>query len=79
MNIYGYTKGSDSNERLQELSEITLKADPSELRTIADFILDCANEIENDVNGIWEHMHIEDRVVDWSQDTASIIVFKMYK
>lgn len=72
MDIYGYTK---NDEQLLDLSEITFKADPSELRSLAKFILDCANEIENDTEGKWEHSHIEDRVTDWNPASPSIIIF----
>tara|TARA_R110002072_G_scaffold20841_7_gene75246 strand:+ start:3312 stop:3569 length:258 start_codon:yes stop_codon:yes gene_type:complete len=56
MKINGCMKGS---ENLSELDSITIASDPGTLRKVADFILQCAKEIEEDPDG-WEHEHLGD-------------------
>lgn len=79
MNIYGYAKNGEIDGQLLDLSEVTLIADPSEMRSVARFILDCANEIDKDIDGKWAHAHIEDRITGWPEGSPSIVVFKANK
>jgi hypothetical protein len=52
MKAYGYTMAASE---LRELGEVTLQGSPSELRSLARFILDCADRMELERG--WEHEH----------------------
>jgi len=56
MKCYGYSK--EDSDNLLEMTEITFQADPAKLRIIADFLYECAKNIENDSE--WEHSHLQD-------------------
>ena len=62
MKIHGYPdEGLDIEEIVpSELAEITLVANPEELRLIAKFLENCAQGIEQ--RGLhWEHEHLSDK------------------
>ena len=56
MKCYGYSK--KDSDTLLEMTEITFQADPIKLRKVADFLYECAKNIENDSE--WEHGHLQD-------------------
>jgi hypothetical protein len=63
MKLYGYapTNAPVESIRPEELAEITLCADPSELKQIARFLLDCAEEMER-MAATYDHAHLSDRI-----------------
>ncbi len=69
MKIYGYSNNEDS---LLELAETTISASPNELRTIAEFLMACADGIEQDSNN-WEHDHYKSNSLKDSE--PDLIVF----
>lgn len=56
MKCYGYS--TENTEKLLEMAEITLQADPQLLRVLANFMNDCADKIES--CNKWEHGHFKD-------------------
>jgi len=75
MKIYGY-----ANERLEpeeikplKLAEITLVANPSELRLIAQFLKNSARGIE-ERGKQWEHEHLSDKYRQF-EDSPHFVVF----
>lgn len=57
MRAYGYKKNEIGNGLL-ELKEVTISANSDVLRKIADFILECAKNIEKDPDR-WSHEHFK--------------------
>lgn len=51
--IYGYS--SSGEEELLELREVTILADPHQLRVLSEFLVKCAQEME--ATREWEHRH----------------------
>jgi len=70
MKLYGYTE--DNPDRIFELSEITIQAPPRELRILAKFINQCADEMEEHDN--WDHEHLRDNFIDIDGE-VDIVVF----
>jgi hypothetical protein len=75
MKIFGYKdEGLDpENVRPVELAEITLQADPAELRKIATFLNTCADGMEARGRD-WEHEHLSDRVKEF-ENSPHFVVF----
>lgn len=70
MKIFGYAKDKvDTN--LIELKEVTLVASSAELKSVADFLLRCATEMEEDIK--WEHEHLSDSESRF--EDAELVVF----
>ncbi len=63
MQIYGYEDtGQPSGTVLPALlAEVTLNATPNELRAIAEFLRDCADEMER-MEDKFDHVHLSDRL-----------------
>ena len=70
MKVYGY---SEMETNLLSLSQLTIQANPHQLRALATFILNCANQMENDEN--WEHAHFLDECKS-TQTEHDIIIFR---
>lgn len=70
MKFYGYSKDGDV---LLEMAEVSLQANPHQLKSFAAFILKCADGMQK--NSQWEHEHYSDNCasVDGGCD---FIVFK---
>ena len=75
MKLFGYAIGSASPELIipDELAEITLIANPRELRTIASFLLAAAEGMEKR-GADWEHEHLSDQYKEF-QNSPHFIVF----
>ena len=56
MKFYGYAE--TDTKTLITLADVTIQAKPDELRNIANFLIKCASDIENNEN--WEHEHLID-------------------
>lgn len=74
MKIYGYTK--NIMEQIQpkplNLTEVTLVATPQELRQIAAFLLQEADDMEKLESG-FEHAHLSDSFSSFENDPQFII------
>jgi len=55
MKIFGFL-GEIGDSKL--LEQVTLEIDAPELRKLSSFLLQCAEEIEDDIE--WEHEHLSD-------------------
>ena len=66
MKVYGYSK--NGGDILQDMEEITLRCNASELRAIASLILKCAN------NKNWEHLHLQDEWEGWVENMTDVII-----
>lgn len=74
MKIYGYKDdGSAKTIGSSELAEITLVANPDELRKIAKFIEAAAEGMEKQKG--WEHEHLSDRFKEFTT-SPHFVVFK---
>ena len=72
MNLYGYIE--DNRDQLVRLAEVTLQAEPEELKAIASFLLKCAEQMEG--SDTWEHEHFLDS--NPSNGTSpDLIVFRL--
>lgn len=74
MKFFGYVE--NNKDELFQFSEVTLQAKPASLKSVASFLLKCAQEIEE--NEFWEHQHYSDISIDKSE-SVNFIVFKEYK
>lgn len=75
MKIYGYAdEGLESEEtKPSELAEITLVANPNELRLIAQFLENSARSME-ERGKQWEHEHLSDKYRQF-EDSPHFVVF----
>ncbi|WP_313643731.1 hypothetical protein [Stenotrophomonas sp.] len=55
------------------LTEATLMIDVGEMRMIAQFLLQCADEV--DENPEWEHAHLQDYLKGRNELGADLVVF----
>ncbi len=61
MRIYGYEEGQTPDTvPSPPLAEVTLNATPSELRAMAKFLSDCADEMDR-LGDRYDHVHLADR------------------
>lgn len=77
MKIYGYEDKGLNNEEIepQKLAEITLVASPIELRKIAKFIADSADEMERmDLN--FGHLHLADKLPEF-KNSPHFVIFNL--
>jgi hypothetical protein len=72
MKIFGYSGDSD---QLQELLEVTFQAQPEQLRTIANFLTEMADGLEQDRDN-FGHGHLKDYCDSWLEEYPEMIVFK---
>ncbi|RYY82935.1 MAG: hypothetical protein EOO15_22230 [Chitinophagaceae bacterium] len=75
MKFYGYTDAGLEEQQPTplQLSEVTLSASPSELRSIAKFLMRAAEEIEQ-LGNEWEHEHLGDSEEGF-EESPSFVVF----
>lgn len=75
MKIYGYKDEGKTTEVIEpdELAEITLVANPDELRKIARFIEAAAEGMENRPE-TWEHEHLSDKYPEF-RSSPHFVVF----
>ncbi|MCP5214665.1 MAG: hypothetical protein H6995_06645 [Pseudomonadales bacterium] len=73
MKIFGYKFGS---EDLYLLNEVTLQGSPEELKKLADFLIECAQEMVTDKD--WEHEHFKD-FTDSEVNSPDFIVYASEK
>jgi len=73
--IYGYPNQGCEVEPIapKELAEITLVANPNELRRIAKFLENCATGMDSSGKS-WEHEHLSDKDKHFS-DSPHFVVF----
>jgi hypothetical protein len=73
--FYGYTDAGLAEQQSTplQLSEVTLSASPSELRSIAKFLMRAAEEIEQ-LGTEWEHEHLGDSEEGFDE-SPSFVVF----
>ncbi len=57
--IYGYDSQTLNEYGLKQLREISLAVSPEDLRELANFLQDSADELEGAVSGHW-HRHLPD-------------------
>ena len=72
--FYGYT---DDDLKVDQptplrLSEVTLSASPAELRSIANFLMRAAEEIEQ-FGAEWEHEHLCDNEQGFDDSPRSVV------
>ena len=61
MQLWGYRSDeSASTENLPPLAEVTMTATPSELRQVAQFLIDCATKMES-MGAAYSHQHLSDK------------------
>lgn len=70
---YGYLAKADAHSLQGELAEVTIVADPDELRQIAKFLNDAATEIETH-GAVFEHEHLRDVIEDWPEENTDLII-----
>jgi len=63
MKLYGYTESAQAAEVVvpEALAEVSLVATPAELRALAEFLSECATEMET-MGNVFDHVHLGDRV-----------------
>jgi hypothetical protein len=57
--VYGYDCRTINEYGLKQLREISLAVSPNDLRSLAEFLKDTANELEQATSGHW-HRHVPD-------------------
>jgi len=67
MPIFGYAKREVGDHGLLEMSEVTFDVSPDDLRRVARFLLDFADQVES---GAWRsgHRHLAEFDPDWKRD-----------
>ena len=73
MKLFGYSNKDYDEVHPLELSNVTIAANPQELRRIAKFFNQAASEIEEDETG-FEHEHLMDNQDGFDPD-ADIIIY----
>jgi len=74
MKLYGYPEEGLPAEQVvpAALAEITLCATPSELRSMAAFLEQCAAEMER-MGEIYDHVHLSDRVKQFESSPHFVV------
>jgi hypothetical protein len=77
MAIFGYSKRVATDHGLHELSEVTFDVSLEDLRRIARFLIDCA---ENAESGDWRssHRHFTEFDHEWDHDHPSSDVIVLH-
>jgi hypothetical protein len=73
MAIFGYTKRQVNDFGLMELTEVSFDLSANDLRTIAGFMLECADELESG-SFRTSHRHLSVFARQWSKDHPSVDV-----
>lgn len=63
MKVYGYSESARQAESVvpEALAELSLVATAGELRLLAGFLSECANEMER-MGAAFDHVHLSDRI-----------------
>ena len=72
INAFGYQK--EGANQLLELREVTLAADPTTLRVIANHLTRAAQAIERHPRPSFRHVHLRDIWPEWTDGDVDIIV-----
>ena len=70
MKCYGYTVTDE--DTLAEMETVSIVANPTELREMAQFLLGCAEAIEADVED-WEHEHLKDNFEGYDEQVDFVV------
>ena len=75
MHLHGHSDftGEDDAVRPAALAEITLDASPEELRAMAQFLADCADEMDR-MGAAYDHVHLSDRVKSFEGSPHVVVV-----
>ena len=75
MNLYGHSDFTGENDAVRPvaLAEITLNASPQELRAMARFLADCADEMDR-MGASYDHVHLSDRVRSFEGSPHVVVV-----
>jgi len=74
--VYGYSRNLLSDEGLLEMKEVTFAMDPTRLRTVGQFLIDMAREMEAGAFEKSSHRHLTTTHPEWNKGApvADIIV-----
>jgi hypothetical protein len=75
MKIYGYSKTKVNSDGLLEMGEVTIQTNPDSLRKIAQFLLKCADIIEEHGDS-FGHEHFKDQFDKRNNEITDIIVVR---
>ena len=75
MKVYGYSESARQAESVvpEALAEISLVMTAGELRLLAGFSLECANEMER-MGAVFNHVHLSDRIKAFRTSPQFIVV-----
>ena len=75
MKLFGHSdfSGEDDTVRPAALAEITLNASPHELRAMAKFLSECADEMDR-MGATFDHVHLSDRVKSFDGSPHFVVV-----
>ncbi len=71
--FYGYSR-DNNKDTPTELKEVSVLAEPELLKSLGQFLLSCANEIEVDKKLKWEHKHFRDVYSNLSSQSPDFVV-----
>jgi hypothetical protein len=76
MKLYGYPDEGLPIEEIvpAELAEVTVNATPAELRSMAEFLRSCANEMDR-MGDTYGHIHLSDHMKDF-RDSPQFVVMR---
>jgi len=74
LEIFGYPTDQDELEKPLSLREVTFCCDPKQLRKIAKFIFETADEFEQ-LGPKFGHRHIQDWSDSWPPELPDIIIY----
>ena len=74
MRIYGYEEGQPPGTvPSPPLAEVTLNATPTELRAMAKFLSDCADEMDR-MGDRYDHVHLADRLKQFETSPHFVVM-----
>jgi hypothetical protein len=72
--IYGYEDGQlPDTVPSPPLAEVTLNATPAELRSMAKFLSDCADEMDR-MGDRYDHVHLSDRLKQFETSPHFVVM-----
>jgi hypothetical protein len=72
--IYGYEEGQPPDTvPSPPLAKVTLNATPTELRAMAKFLSDCADEMDR-MGGRYDHVHLADRLKQFETSPHFVVM-----
>ncbi|MDH4216727.1 MAG: hypothetical protein OEV23_07545 [Gallionella sp.] len=76
MKAFGYPNGQPLNKYgLVKLKEVSISADVETIRSIAKFLLDAAEEMEQ-LGERYDHVHMQDKCSAWKDSWPDIVIAK---